>query len=244
MGLELYVDPLSQPCRVVYIFAKKNRIPFELRYVDFLKGETISKDFTQLSSLQRVPVLKDGDFVLSESVAILFYMISKYKTDSHWYPSDPHIRARIHEYLGWHGDLVRGTFGVPLWVKVFAPISGLQIPEEKVERNKDLMDKTLHRMEEYFLGNKLFLAGQEMTIADLLALEELMQPLGAGYDLLAGHKKLEAWRNRVETFLGADLVKEAHHTIMNIVQVSATTTIPPPPPGLYPYMRLRIAKIP
>uniref|UniRef100_A0A8C7C4B2 glutathione transferase n=1 Tax=Neovison vison TaxID=452646 RepID=A0A8C7C4B2_NEOVI len=75
MGLELYLDLLSQPCRAVYIFAKKNRIPFELRPVDLLKGQHLSDAFARVNPLKKVPALKDGDFTLAERPAPLWMSI-------------------------------------------------------------------------------------------------------------------------------------------------------------------------
>lgn len=40
MGLELYLDLLSQPCRSIYIFARSNNIPFEFKQVELFKGGT------------------------------------------------------------------------------------------------------------------------------------------------------------------------------------------------------------
>lgn len=39
MELELYLDLFSQPCRSVYIFARKNNIPFEFKRVSLMEGE-------------------------------------------------------------------------------------------------------------------------------------------------------------------------------------------------------------
>ncbi|XP_045880233.1 glutathione S-transferase theta-2-like isoform X2 [Meles meles] len=230
MGLELYLDLLSQPCRAVYIFAKKNGIPFKLCTTEVFKGQLQSKEFFQINMLRKVPALKDGDFILTESSAILIYLSSKYQTANHWYPSDLQARARVHEYLGWHADCIRGTFGVPLWTKV--------------ERNKTAMDQALQQLEEKFLGDQAFFTGQQMSLADLMAFEELMQPVAVGYDLFEGRPKLAAWRERVEAFLGSDLFQETHGPILNILEQVVNKKFPKPSSEVYPYMLLRISRIP
>ncbi|XP_029778237.1 glutathione S-transferase theta-2B-like [Suricata suricatta] len=244
MVLELYLDLLSQPCRAVYIFAMKNRIPFELRTVELLKGHLLSREFSQINILQKVPTLKDGDFILTESAAILIYLSLQYQTADHWYPSELRARVRVHEYLGWHADCIRGTFGVPLWTQVLAPLIGIHVTEEKVERNKAAMARALQQLEDKFLGYWDFLNSQQVTLADIMALEELMQPVALGWDLFEGRPKLAAWRERVEAFLGTDLCQETRGRILNILEQAANKTVPQPVPEVYPYMLFRISRIP
>uniref|UniRef100_A0A8D2AWD0 glutathione transferase n=1 Tax=Sciurus vulgaris TaxID=55149 RepID=A0A8D2AWD0_SCIVU len=66
MGLELFLDLLSQPCRTVYIFTRRNGIPFQLRTVELLKGQHYTESFGQVNPLRKVPALKGGDFTLAE----------------------------------------------------------------------------------------------------------------------------------------------------------------------------------
>ncbi|XP_039724413.1 glutathione S-transferase theta-2 isoform X1 [Pteropus medius] len=246
MGLELYLDLLSQPCRAVYIFARKNRIPFELRAVDLLKGQHMNKEFfpVSLSSRAKVPVLKDGDFVLNESVAILIYLSSKYQTPDHWYSADLQACARIHEYLGWQADCIRSVFGVPLWVQVLAPLIGVQVPKEKVEYNRTAIDRALQQLEDKFLRDKPFLTSQQVTLADLMALEELIQLVAVDHDLFERWPQLAAWRERVEAFLGTDLCQEAHGVVLNILEQAANKMLPDPPSEMQLSMLSRISRIP
>ncbi|XP_032084730.1 glutathione S-transferase theta-1-like [Thamnophis elegans] len=118
MVLELYLDLLSQPCRAVYIFAKKNNIPFMMKPVEMLKGQHFTEEFNKVNILRKVPVLKDGDFILEESTAILLYLTRKYNTPSYWYPPDMKKRARVDEYLAWQISTIRAGTSKILWLKV------------------------------------------------------------------------------------------------------------------------------
>ncbi|CAD7674099.1 unnamed protein product [Nyctereutes procyonoides] len=215
MGLELYLDLLSQPCRAVYIFAKKNGIPFELRPVELLKGQHHSEAFAQVNPLKKVPALKDGDFTLAESVAILLYLSRKYEVPDHWYPQDLQARARVDEYLAWQHTTLRSSCTRAMWQKMMSPVFlGEQVPAETLVSTLAELDRCLQLLEDKFLKDQDFLAGPHISVADLVAITELMHPVSAGCQIFKSRPKLAAWRQRVEAEVGKDLFQEAHAVVL------------------------------
>lgn len=221
MGLELYLDLMSQPCRAVYIFAKKNGIPFQLCPVDLLKGQHYTESFTQVNPLRKVPALKDGDFTLAESVAILLYLSRKYKAPDHWYPQDLQARARVDEYLSWQHTALRSCCTRAMWQKLLFPVFlGQAVPPETLAATLAELDRCLQLLEDKFLRDQPFLAGPRISVADLVAITELMHPVSAGCRVFESRPKLAAWRQRVEAAVGEDLFREAHAVIMKAKDIA------------------------
>ncbi|XP_068013243.1 glutathione S-transferase theta-1-like isoform X1 [Melanerpes formicivorus] len=222
MGLELYLDLASQPCRAVYIFARSNNIPFEFKHVELLKGQHRTEEFRKVNLLMTVPALKDDSFTLAESIAIFLYLARKFKTPDHWYPADLQKRARVDEYLAWQHTAVRAKAGIILVQKMLTPIiTGKPVPAEKMQSLIEELNVVLSQFEEKFLQDKPFIAGTEVSLADLLALEDLVQPLAVGHDPFEGRPKLAEWRQRVEGAVGKQLCQEAHQVLLNPSNTSA-----------------------
>ncbi|XP_034955083.1 glutathione S-transferase theta-1 [Zootoca vivipara] len=221
MVVELYLDLVSQPCRSVFIFAKKNNIPFEFKHVALIQGQNRTEEFGKVNLLGKVPALKDGDFTLAESIAILLYLARKFKTPDHWYPSDLQKRARVDEYLSWQHTTTR-MYGTKVYLaKALLPLFlGHPAPSEKLEEALESLKETLKLFEEKFLQDKPFIAGTEISLADLVAIVEIMQPVSAGYDVFEGRPKLASWRSRVEEAVGKDLFAEAHEDIRKAKDVT------------------------
>uniref|UniRef100_A0A9L0SP69 glutathione transferase n=1 Tax=Equus caballus TaxID=9796 RepID=A0A9L0SP69_HORSE len=152
-----------------------------------------------------------------KSVAILLYLTRKYKTPDHWYPQDLQARARVDEYLAWQHTALRRNCLRTLWHKLMLPVfMGEPVAPEMLAATLAELDGSLQLLEDKFLQNKAFFAGPHISLADLVAITELMHAVGAGCQVFEGRPKLAAWRQRVEAAVGAVLFQEAHEVILKV----------------------------
>lgn len=180
-------------------------------------GQQYTDSFAQVNPLRKVPALKDGDFVLAESVAILLYLSRKYKAPDHWYPQDLQTRARVDEYLAWQHTALRSCCTRAMWQKMMFPVFlGQPVPPEMLASTLAELDGCLQVLEDKFLRNQAFLTGSHISVADLVAITELMHPVGGGCPVFEGHPRLAAWYQRVEAAVGKDLFREAHEVILKV----------------------------
>ncbi|KAL0979719.1 hypothetical protein UPYG_G00188680 [Umbra pygmaea] len=216
-NIEVYLDLLSQPCRAIHIFLNCNNIPHKVKTVAIRKGENRTPEFTKLNPMQKVPVMVDNNFVLTESDAILKYLATKYNVSGNWYPVHPDQRARVNEYTAWHHTNTRPHAAKVFMLEVLLPhMTGQPTDPQKLQRALADLNDTLEKLENMFLKRQPFLCGDDISLADLLAVCELMQPLGGGRDILKDRHKLLRWKSRVQSALGRSF--DDAHTVLYKVQ--------------------------
>jgi glutathione S-transferase len=74
-------------------------LPYRRRPIQARTGETWTQEFTALSARQKIPLLQDNGFTITESAAIVTYLSDAYgQPHNRLVPDDPRERARCLEW--------------------------------------------------------------------------------------------------------------------------------------------------
>jgi glutathione S-transferase len=93
------MNPVSNTSRPIRLLIMENKLPVDEQIVDFNTGEHLGESYLKLNPNGLVPTLVDGDFILTESSAIMKYLADKF--DLAAYPKDLQKRARVNEMMDW-----------------------------------------------------------------------------------------------------------------------------------------------
>src|SRR5262245_24120968 len=162
--MKLYGFPPTRSTRVLWTLRELD-VEFELINVDPTRGEHRRREFLVVNPAGKLPVLVDGDFILTESVAIVLYLAEKYP-EKGLLPSGLRARAEVNRWLFFTATELEQ----PLW-RIARHTS--QYPSEKrlaaeipIAR-QDFLDMAAV-LEEHMEGRQ-FLVGDEVTVADFVA---------------------------------------------------------------------------
>lgn len=169
-GLVLYADLVSQPCRAVIAFLKLAHIPFTLRELSIRKREHKKLTGNLLGAL---PYIEEKGFGFSESHAIFAYLLATRRCADHWLPSEPKAHALCQQYLHWHHTSLR-HLGFYLFWSLAAHQMGMKAPAGTALEHWKKGHEALNTLNNWLTVHP-YLAGTEISIADLSAVCEIAQ---------------------------------------------------------------------
>jgi len=146
-------------------------------------------DFLKLNPLGQIPVLEDGPLVLSDSNAIMVYLVRRYAPGSLWLPEEPVAAAQVQRWLSIAAGEVMHGCAIARAVKQFnAPMDHKQAVR--------LAERLLRFMEQHLAG-RTYLAAEHPTLADLACYSYVAHVPEGGVSL-EPYPSVRAWLARVE----------------------------------------------
>ena len=166
--IKLYGTPPTRALRAMWLLNELD-LAHEIVPVDIGAGENRTPEFLALNPAAKLPVLVDGDLVISESAAIQLYLADRYGDrfpGGGLIPVTAEDRARMHHWL----FFLMTEIEAPLWR--IALHSFLYAEDEKSEDEIALAKRDGRGMiavlEQHMQGRD-FIVGERVTVADFNA---------------------------------------------------------------------------
>jgi glutathione S-transferase len=107
--MKLYYAPGSSSL-APHIVLEETGARYELSRIDLASGQQNSPEYLRINPKARVPALTDGDWVLTETPAILRYIAARHPSAGLW-PWEPREEARCAEWLNWLSSTIQPAVG-------------------------------------------------------------------------------------------------------------------------------------
>jgi glutathione S-transferase len=205
MALELYWGSGSPFAWRVMLTLEVKGLDYESKLLEFSKSENKSPEYLKLNPRGKVPTLKDGAFVIYESLAIMTYLDRKYPTPP-LFGNSPEETGQI-----WRLISECESYLVSAGDKVVRPIffgKGLDKFDE-IQQAAQTIRQELTTVDEQ-LTHSNWLVGKQITAADIsvfplvqlllrAASKEAAQPLNLGLlPLGQSFPNVARWVERIE----------------------------------------------
>ncbi|MGA1179320.1 MAG: glutathione S-transferase family protein [Marivivens sp.] len=170
-------------------------IDWEPVYVDFFNGETRTPEYRKLNVMGEVPVMVDGDLILTQSGVIQDYLSSK---TGRLGGKSAAERREVLRWMFFDNHKVSGVAGTLRFNMNFLP---------EAKRNTDVISFLSMRMHsalkimDTHLEERDWLAADEATIADLACCGYLYYPEQFTFDR-AQYPHIDRWLDRIATLPG------------------------------------------
>ncbi len=195
MNLTLYTSLGSGNAYKVELFLRLLRLPYETRTVNLRQNEHLSTAFLARNRFGQIPVLVDGDVILTDSHAILLYLAGRYAeyTPHAWAPLDPLCLARVVRWLSVSANEIQNGLAIPRAIKLLNwPLN--------YEQSVRTGYRILKIIDEH-LADREWLALKHATIADLACYPYVALAAEGGVDTRS-FTHVRRWVESVEAIPG------------------------------------------
>jgi len=163
--LHFFHHPQSPYSRKVFFLLEESKRPFDLHTVALEKKEQKKPDYLAINPSGRVPAIRDADFTLGESNAILRYLVRRF--DLHkFYPSGLQEQAVVDMWWEYCGTHINRPFMDLAWHKLLIEKYGGKPDGAVIAKAEKNLERDLPVLDRHLLGRN-YIAGAELSLADI-----------------------------------------------------------------------------
>lgn len=190
--IRLYEHPLSGNAYKAKLLLHQLSVEYEGVTVDIFAGEHKKEEFSALNPNCKIPVLEDGNFVMWESNAILFYLAKKFSPNP-YLSDDPETYGLIAQWAFFGKTTIDPNLALARYFLKFLPPD--QVPPGTLEKLHAQGNVALAILEDHLSRNE-FLCGN-YSIADIACYPYTMLCDEGGFDLEI-YPSVRRWCGSVE----------------------------------------------